>query len=224
MAKNFRVTVLICTVIALAATVSLYMFAFGDIFSVTMRWVSLLALVAAEIIGACKLMFLRKTIFGTAVIKTSLIHIGAVFVTSMIFVNLFPLLIAPYMWLNVLMLCALAIIDVLLLYFGGRVASDNARLAESQSVVASCHAKAQDLCVEYRNGDYSKDLSDIAEMIKYSDNSVLTNDELSILNGLEQLRGLLAGNDPGVPEKITEIKNLIKMRSIKVAGQKRGGY
>ena len=224
MAKNSKVTVLVCSAIVLAATAALYMFVFGNIFSVTMRWVTLLFLIAAELIGACKLLFAQKTVFGMANITTSLIHIGLVFLVSMIFVNALPSKVAMYVWLNVFMLCALAAVDMVLVHSGGRIAAGNAKLAESQAVVASCHTKAQNLCVEYRGGSYIKELSEIAEMIKYSDNSVLTNDEMPILNGLEQLREMLAGDDPGVPEKITEIKNLIKMRSIKVASQKRGGY
>lgn len=224
MARNFHARVLICTVVVLAATATFYQFVFGDIFSVTIRWVSLLFLILAEIIGTCKILYIKKTIFGTANITASLIHIGCVIAVSLIFTNTFPFLVTRYIGLNVFMLCTLAIVDVILVHSGERIVSDNARLGESQAMVASCYEKAQVLCVEYRGGSYSKDLSEIAEMIKYCDNSVLTNDEIAILDGLEQLQGLLADDNPSVPEKITEIKNLIRQRSIKVASRKRGNY
>lgn len=243
MAKNFRTMALICSAIAILATISVYMFAFGSIFRVKMQWTTMLCIIIAEIITTCKLISVKKTIFGTANITISLIHTFLVIIASVIFINHFHNLVATYIWLNVVMLCILAIIDLVIIHSAERVLVSNRRLADSQAVVNTCYTTAQNLCTEFRSSPYIKDLKDIAELIKYSDNSILTNDEMTLLDNLEQLQSLLIEDaskegqgdiednpeafskiNPKIPERITEIKNLIKMRSIKVASQKRGGY
>ena len=41
---------------------------------------------------------------------------------------------------------------------------------------------------------------------------------------LDEVDGLLSGNKDGIDKKLNEIKNMIDLRSVKVAGAKRGKY
>ena len=87
-----------------------------------------------------------------------------------------------------------------------------------------CLKKADALCVKYNNSDYQKKLQEIAELLKYSDNSCLSGDEKIIIKKLDEVDGLLSGNKDGIDKKLNEIKNMIDLRSVKVAGAKRGKY
>ena len=121
-------------------------------------------------------------------------------------------------------LCILLVVDVVIVFFTNRVMAQNSKLNESQSVMGCCVEKAASLCVEFGNTDYKKDLEEIVELLKYSDNSCLSQDEMTIMNKLDEVQLLLKKNEDGIAGKIIEIKNTIKLRSIKVASAKRGSY
>lgn len=222
--KDSKTTVLICGLIACAATIIFYLLTFDNIFSVPMRWVSLLFLLIAECIGTGKSLCLNKSIFGIATTVSSILHLAAVLVLSIVFVNFLPLMLKTYLLINLLFLCALAAADIIVTHFGSHVAEVNKQMSANQSVMAACYQKAQALTIEYAQSSYIKELEAIADLIKYSDNSALSDNELSIMNKLDELGGLLGSGSDSADGKITEIKNLINLRSAKIAGTKRGSY
>lgn len=224
MLNKFKHIALICCAVSIAVTVIFYLLTYDNIFTVPMRWVSLMFLIFAEVIGTVKALTIKKSIFGISNIITSIAHIVVVLMLSIIFVNILPLLIKQYILLNILALCILTVVDVIILFFANRVDGQNAKLNESQSVMGCCVEKAASLCVEFGNSDYKKDLEEIVELLKYSDNSCLTQDEMTIMNKLDEVKPLLKNNDEGITEKIIEIKNAIELRSIKVKSAKRGSY
>ena len=67
-------------------------------------------------------------------------------------------------------------------------------------------------------------MNELSELLKYSDNSTLSNDEVAISEMLDELRKLLSDNAEGIPQKISDIKNAIKLRSLKIKSTKRGNY
>lgn len=215
---------LICGATSIAVTVIFYLLTFANIFTVPKRWVFLLFLILAEAIATIKAYTVKRTIFGISNIITSIVHVIAVLMLSIIFVNTFPLQIKKYILLNILALCVLLVVDVVIVFFTNRVATQNSRLKESQSVMGCCVEKAVSLCVEFGDTDYKKGLEEIVELLKYSDNSCLSQDEMTIMNKLDEVQLLLKNNDNGISEKIIEIKNVIKLRSIKVTSTKRGSY
>ena len=97
-------------------------------------------------------------------------------------------------------------------------------MAESQAVIDSLYTKAKSLMIEYQESSYKKDLEEISEMLMYSDNSALSTDEVVISEKLEELQKLLADADESIPHKISDIKNAIKLRSLKIKSNKRGSY
>lgn len=224
MLNKSKYIALICGAVSIAVTVSFYLLTFGNIFSIPMRWVSLMFLILAEVIGTLKAFAVEKTIFGVSNIITSIIHIIAVLIVSIIFVNILPLLIMKYILLNILALCVLLVVDVVMVFFANHVGTQNSKLNESQSVMGCCVEKAASLCVEFGDTGHKKALEEIVEALKYSDNSCLSQDEMTIMNKLDEVQLLLKNNDDGATEKINEIKNAIKLRSIKVASAKRGSY
>ena len=122
------------------------------------------------------------------------------------------------------MLCVLTAVDVIILRFGTSILSSEKKLVQSQGVMDACYVKAQSLTVIYDQSNYKKDLVDIADLIKYSDNSELTGDETDIISKLEELEIQLKEGNNSASALITEIKNAIKLRTIKMKSIKRGGY
>ena len=222
--KNSKLTTLICGLIAIAATVIFYLLTFDSIFTIPMRWVSLMFLLITECIGTLKALFVQKNIITQASVFTSGAHLVTVLILSIVFVNFFPLALKTYILLNILMLCALAAVDLFLLHFGKNMSASNKKLKQSQSVMDACYAKAQGLVAVYGQSMYKDDLVAITELIKYSDNSELTDDETTILAKLGELEAQLKDGGEGVPNLIIEIKNVINLRSIKMKSLKRGGY
>ena len=88
----------------------------------------------------------------------------------------------------------------------------------------ACYAKARGLIVVYGQSEYKKDLIEISELIKYSDNSELTDDEPAIMGKLGELESQLKENGENISALISEIKNIINLRTIKIKSIKRGGY
>lgn len=215
---------LICGAVSIAVTVIFYLLTFDNIFTIPMRWVSLMFLILSEVIGTLKAFTVKRTIFGVSNIITSIIHTLVILALSIIFVNIFPLLINKYILLNILALCVLLVVDVIVVFFTNHVSTQNSKLNESQSVMGCCVEKAASLCVEFSNTEHKKDLEEIVELLKYSDNSCLSQEEMMIMNKLDEMQLMLKNGDDGITEKIIEIKNTIKLRSIKVANVKRGSY
>lgn len=224
MLKNSKAITLICGATSIVATIIFYLLTFDNIFTIPMRWISLMFLIFVEGIGTIKALCIKKSIFGVANIIASLFHLGIVLVMSIIFVNIFPLLIKAYILLNLLALGVMLAVDVIIIYFGEYIGTKNKVLSENQVVVDSLYTTAKGLAIEYRENTYSKDLDELSELLKYSDNSALSNDEVIILEMFEELRKLLSDNDESIPQKILDIKNAIKLRSLKIKSTKRGNY
>ncbi len=224
MLKNSKSITLICGATSIVATIIFYLLTFDNIFTIPMRWISLMFLIFVEGIGTVKALCVKKSIFGVANIIASLFHLGVVLIISIIFVNVFPFLIKTYILLNLLALGIMLAVDVIIIYFGEYIGNKNKVLSENQAVVDSLYTNAKGLAIEYRESTYSKDLDELSEQLKYSDNSELSNDEVLISEKLEELRKLLSDNDESIPQKILEIKNAIKLRSLKIKSTKRGSY
>lgn len=224
MLNQSKYIALICGAASIAVTVIFYLLTFDNILAVTMRWVSLMFLILAEAIATVKALTVKRTIFGVSNMVTSIVHVAAVLMLSIIFVNTFPLLIKKYMLLNILALCVLIVADVIIVFFTNHVSTQNGKLKESQSVMRCCVEKAASLCVKFSSTDHKKELEEIVELLKCSDNSCMFQDEKDIMNKIDEVYLLLKNNDDGIPEKIVEIKNAIKLRSAKVASAKHGNY
>ena len=219
--KNIAI---ICGAASVAITILFYLLTFDNIFTIPMRWVSLIFLILAEAIWTVKALTVKKSIFSVSILITSIAHVIVVLALSIVFVNLLPLLIKKYILLNILALFVLLVADAIIIFFANRVSTQNNKLNESQSVMGYCVEKASSLCVEFKDTDYKKDLEEIVELLKYSDNSCLTQDETDIITKLDEVKQLLKDNEEGINEKIIEIKNAIELRSIKVKSAKRGSY
>lgn len=224
MFKNSKVVALICGATSIAATILFYLLTFDSIFTIPMRWISLLFLLLAEGIGTIKAFRMKNSVFGVANIITSVLHVVLVLAMSILFVNMLPLLLKTYILLNILALCVLLVADIIITYFGGLVGKNNKELADNQAVLETLSIKAKGIAVEYQGSIYKADLEEISDLLTYSDNTELSDDEVVILEKLEALQKALLDEDESVPQIISDTKNAIKLRSLKMKNTKRGSY
>lgn len=222
--KNSKLTTALAGLITIAITVILYCVIFNDIFAIPVRWVSLIFILIAEGIAFAKILLAQKDLLAITHLVTSVAHIVIVLLMSIIFAAIFTQSIKTCVVLNIILLLVLGLVDLIVGSIRKNVNHSNKKLAESQGVMDACYSKAQSLAVIYESGNYKKDLLEIAELIKYSDNSELTGDEMTIMNNLENLEVELKENSDNVSQLITETKNVIQLRTIKMKSIKRGSY
>ncbi len=221
--KNSKIASLICGLLVITATVAFYCLTFNSIFAVPMRWVSLTILLFTECIVTLKAMLIKQSIITQAVVLTGGAHLSAVLILSLVFLCIFPFALKAYILLNVLLLCVLAAVDTVIIHFAKNISVANKKLTESQAVMDGCYSKAQSLVAVYGDSAHKDALLSIAELIKYSDNSVLTDDEVKIMCKLDELEARLSASEDAT-DLIAEIKNIINLRSIKMKSIKRGDY
>ncbi|MBQ8804109.1 MAG: hypothetical protein IJZ53_10780 [Tyzzerella sp.] len=222
MNKKERMIPIICSMVLIVTTIIFYILTFKNIFTVTMQWLSLMMLLVAEVIGAIKIIASKDSIFKVANVIASGVHIIIVFVCSIIFVNFMPLLLKTYILLNVLGLAGLTITDILIIFFQRKVKESDQELKEKQEILRKCLAKTQSLSVKCQSIKCVEELKKLAEMLKYSDNSVSTGDELTIMTMLNQLD--IISDEEEMIRKIAEIKNIVEIRTISGKELQRGKF
>jgi len=222
MGKKRKLMFLICGALLVAITVVFYLLTLKNLFTTPMRWISLMMMLLAEEIMSFKAITMENSIFKVANIITSVVHTIVVLVLSIIFVNLLPLLIGKYILLNILGLAALAIVDILLIFLGENSKEESQTLKSSQNVLKTAHAKAKSLSLKYQSYEFIGELNKIVEMLRYSDDTVLTGDESAIISELEEINMIC--DEEEIRKKLENIRKIIETRTIKVKELQRGSF
>lgn len=213
MKKNSTITVIICGLAAMFATVVFYLLAFDSIFTIPMRWLSMTALLLVEILGTVKALTVNRNILGVAQIMTGALHLAATLVLSVVFVNLFPLLIKEYILLSILMLIIVAVIDILLLYFNNKSQAAGEKYAASASIIELCETKARQIWVENKNAAIASQLEAIVEMLTYANKAVAAPNDADLVLKIDELSTLIANNESEkIAEVAKQIQNTLKLR------------
>ena len=213
MKRNSSLTIIICGLASILATVIFYLLAFDHIFTIPMRWVSLTWLMLVEILGTVKALTVNRSILGTAQLVTSGLHLTATLVLSLLFVNLFPLKIQAYNLISVLLLIVVAVIDVLLVYFNGNARRNAEKYTASASVIDACQAKAQQLLIEHKESVYRSQLNSILELLTYANRGMAGPNDNEIFTKVSDLDNILATDDKDtIIEELKSIQNLLKLR------------
>ena len=213
MKKISTTTVIICGLAAMFATIVFYLLAFDNIFTFPMRWLSLTGLLLVEIVGAAKALTVNRNIFGVTQIVTGGLHLAATLILSVVFVNLFPLLIKEYILLSILMFIVVAVVDVLLLYFNRKSQSATQNYAASASVIDMCEAKARQLWIENKETAFGSQLESIVEMLTYANKAVASTNDSALVAKIDELSTLISNNENDkVVELANQIRNMLKLR------------
>ena len=223
MKKNSTITVILCGLAAMFATVVFYLLAFDSIFTIPMRWLSMTGLLLVEIVGTVKALTVSRNILGVAQIVTGALHLVATLVLSIVFVNLLPLLIKEYILLSILMLIIVAVVDILLLYFNGKSRAVAENYAASASVIDMCEAKIRQLWIENKDAAFSSQLSVIVEMLTYTNRAMASASDMELLTKIEELSSLISNKEVDkLGETLQQIQNILTLR--KESTKKTGNF
>lgn len=223
--KNNRQIILICCCIAIIITVTFYLLTFDNIFTIPMKWLSMLFLLLAEIIGTIKALKIEGSIFYAANLTLSLIHTIFVLVLSIVFVNFLPIFFKQYVLLNILLLALLALMDIIIIHFGKRAKESNNKYSQSRNVIDECYSKVMSLSLDSKNTEYKEKLTEISDLLKYSDNSSLCGNEDDILDNIYAIEEMIENNEKDdIPSLLDETKKLLKIRNIQIKSEKRGNF
>ncbi len=224
--KGFKTLPLICWGLAIVVTALVYWLLVDDLFSYPVKWLSVCFVLLAEIIMCLKFVSRKQSIIMNTQGMTGGLYLVVVFVLSLIYVNLSEPNIKWFIAIHAILLLVLAIADLTILNFEKRTSASDTALAKNQSVMAACGALIDRIIAENADSEFSKDLSDISEAIRYSDNSLLSGDESDIMDSLKGLKEALKNtdNEEDISAKIKAIKALIKTRSIYIKQNQRGKF
>lgn len=211
-------TVMLCGLVAMIATIIFYLLAFDNIFTLPMRWLSLLCLLAVELLGTAKAHRVCRNIFGTTIALVGLIHLVAVLILSLVFVNIMPLLLKQYLLLNLLILAVVALLDILLVHFNQKGTVENQRYTDSAIVIDECLMKAKSLLLETDlSKEYAQEIKEIVESLQYSNRSALTGCEGEIVSKLDVLYEMVKADDADAVSKTAkDIQNTLKLRTVQL--------
>lgn len=171
------------------------------------------ALLIVEIIGTAKALTVERNIFGVTQIITGVFHLLATLVLSIVFVNLFPLLIKEYILLTLLMLIIVAVVDVLLLHFAKKSNVSARKHFEAEAVIAECEAKVRRLLIENRGTIFASQLESIVEMLTYANRGMINDDDRKLKDKIEEVESLIACNEEEKAlEIIKQVQNSLKYR------------
>ena len=223
MKKNSTITGILCGLAAMLATVVFYLLAFDNIFTIPMRWLSMTGLLIVEVIGTVKALATKRNILGVAQLTIAVIHLVATLAISIVFVNLFPLLIKEYILVSILMMIIVTVADVLLLHFNGKFHIATEKYATSASVIEMCESMVRQLWIENKETAYASQLEAIVEMLTYTNRAMTSANDTELLSKIEELDTLITGNETdNLNAALQQIQNILKMR--KASAKKTGKF
>lgn len=214
MKRNNALIILIATCIFIITMTLFYLLTFNNIFTLPMRWISLLFLVLVEVVGLVVILNTRRNIIGTAIITLAILHLVIVFVISLLYVNVLPFDIIRYVIINTLIFAIVIILYILLANFSMKSQLSNVNYKVGNTMLSEIFTSIKDLSLTYSNTEYKKDLEELIEFIAYKRVVNLTGYENNILERVNELKASLKNSDESkIKEDIKKIRNLFEIIS-----------
>lgn len=214
MKRNNALIILIATCILIITMTLFYLLTFNNIFTLPMRWISLLFLVLVEVVGLVVILNTRRNIIGTAIITLAILHLVIVFVISLLYVNVLPFDIIRYVIINTLIFAIVIILYILLANFSMKSQLSNVNYKVGNTMLSEIFTSIKDLSLTYSNTEYKKDLEELIEFITYKRVVNLTGYENNILERVNELKASLKNSDESkIKEDIKKIRNLFEIVS-----------
>ena len=214
MKRNNALIILIATCILIITMTLFYLLTFNNIFTLPMRWISLLFLVLVEVVGLVVILNTRRNIIGTAIITLAILHLVIVFVISLLYVNVLPFDIIRYVIINILIFAIVIILYILLANFSMKSQLSNVNYKVGNTILSEIFTSIKDLSLTYSNTEYKKDLEELIEFIAYKRVVNLTGYENNILERINELKASLKNSDESkIKEDIRKIRNSFEIIS-----------
>ncbi len=227
MKNNQKLLSIICGVLVMALTALIYGLTVENLFRESIKWLSVLFLLIAEFLLLIKVLFGKKDALMGAQFTVGAGYAGVVFILSLIFINIPSPGSKWFISIHAICFVALVLIDVLILNFDKNILASERQLAENQSIVYNCQFAIDEVIAANNGNEFEKELSEISEMIKYSDNSSLSGSEdliMEKINILGEMFKDIEQNREVILEQINGIKALVRSRSNYIRQSKRGTF
>ena len=224
MTKKTKSTILICGALVMVLTAVAYFLLFDDLFDVGMRWVSMCALLFSELVCTAKLAVKRDSLISNVHATTGVALILVVLFFSVLYNAFWQDEIKHFILWNLIALVGVALVDVVIASFDKKVKGMDEKLAASQSAILDCTTEAMNIVAENPSTELKKDLEELVEMLKYSDNSCITGDEDEIHTKLCTLRITVKDDVEAAKTEIDAIRTLISCRNNNIKNKKRGSF
>lgn len=224
--KQTRIATISCLLIMLSTVLAFYLL-FENLFDVEIQRISLLFLLLSEAILMAKFLLMRtQTIIAGANITSSIIHIVIISLVFIFFVVFYEEGVKLFVLINVVLLSVLIIFDLLIFYVQCYTEKGN-KQPSAQDGIRRCAFQVQQLLLRYKGTAFYTDLCKIEELLKYSDNTAVTGDEIKIGALISELSVLLddKGTDSAlIYAKTKNIMEAIQERTAQMKVIKRGEY
>lgn len=220
--------VLTCCLLVILTTFLAYFLFCIDLWNVKIQWVSLLCLLLSEAIFTGKFLMMRyQTVFSETYITSSAIHFLASLVIAIVFVVGNGESVKFYILINAILSSCLVIFDLLLFHFQKHISETTRQKLKAQELLNKFLTQIRELFPYCKGTVYYTGICEIEELLKYSDDTAMTGEELKIQELVMELSGMLVGevdNSDTILAKIAEIKTVINNRTNQMRYIKRGSY
>ena len=222
-----KILPLICFVLAIIITATVYILFVDDLFQSSIKWLSLAFVLLAEISLLLKTVFGKKTIILNSQIFVGIAYLAVTVLLSIIYINAAAPKIKLFVAVHLILLFLLTVVDLSILYAQKRTSESDATLAASQGVFSDLLILCDSIVINTDSDSLKKELSSLSDALRYSDNSSLTGEETEISAKLEKLKEELSSSEATedvLLSKVKEINDLLKIRNNKVKQIKRGSF
>lgn len=202
----------LCCLAAVAATILLYFAVLSNAVLAAIHFISLVAIVLAELITAGYICFLRTNPRSLGAAVVSGLMIPAAMVLSGVYIVNFPTGYGSYLSLYFVGLLITNAIACILLHFDGRRAAENEVLQDARGQMLNLRKLVKSILADPAAAPYADRLRAIEEDLHYSNSSVIAEEDRQIHQLLLQLR-----DDPASSEGdrlLSELELAVKRRAV----------
>ena len=217
--KN-RLYSLIIGLIVIAVTVFLYLVLVDDIFSETLLWVCLSALLASEIIATCTHLFMGKNPRHLPIFVAFTLQTVFTLGISVLFINLYIDALLRYLMFYVVSLAIATIVAVFVLHHDRTAAGAQKNLKTAKTNMMSIRAMVNNMMNAESGKNYRPLLKQLDENLRFSDDSVTDDLDNRIYNSIRVLSEKIGSPDYDVEAAVNSVNDLIKQRNFMVKNKK----
>lgn len=216
---------MLCGIVVMMVTVLVYVLLPGAPWEKPVYGLSLFFVLLAELILMLVTAYGKMSIPRAALISVSMLHVPATMGLSLVYVLFWGWQVRGFLILNILLLAGVFLIDASLVYFFRKIGEGDEKVIDAQNIMRQCVELAHALVVGNAGSPHLPKLREIHEDLRFSDNTVLTGEEVRILEHLSQLKLLLERQDEEeTSRQIALLSKVVKERSVQLKQLKVGRY
>lgn len=204
----------LCGAIAVLITVILYFTVIGNIFTEIICFITLVGVVFAEIVATLMAYFSTSEPRKVAAVGVVSLMIPISVVLSFVYIIGFPKEYGTYAGYYFSIFAVLMLIAAILWGFSGRREDDNSYLQNAKNNMLNMRKMVKSIMLEDNAKKYEKELSELEEKLRFSDDSVISEADSLIFDMLTTLQSNIDDESFDVLNYIGKIGKEIDRRNI----------